>query len=429
MNYIPVAESEKENGGTITGTLYTVLVVLFPLLSMYRFFGTMLSIGDVCALAVILLLLVRKTGNFSVNFIFLLVASFLILQATFVFPFTSGFNTGFLDHYGSVLRLLLVYFLLSMGKQFFRYDFGAKCLVWVSVISTLYLMIQLLLSRFGIYLGGGIPYLPAFREDLSSYIADVLKYHYAYRPRSLFEEPAHFCQYVIVAIALLLFDQTQIKFKKLTILFLMAGVLVSMSLLGWAGLAILLMIWVFLSYKSRKNLKPLFIAIFLIPVLVFIVWKTGSVQAVFLRKFQQQQVLNDSRFEGFSELIMFLKSKSVLILFGEGMIDQGTYYNGVVRLIYSFGLIGVLFAIALFLYGWIQNRKNPLSVALLLLVAVLSFGSEIIFGKYVLIYLIFVVCGGITDEKMWIDHHSQCNQSRSGSAGIGNSNCSDQVES
>ena len=47
--------------------IYTILVILYPLFSMYRFLGTMLSIADACAIFVIILMMLRFFNTFAIN--------------------------------------------------------------------------------------------------------------------------------------------------------------------------------------------------------------------------------------------------------------------------------------------------------------------------------------------------------------------------
>lgn len=374
--------------------LYTILVVLYPLLSMYRFFGTMLSIADACAIFVIFLMVVRFFDTFTINRLFLWIGIFVFFHTCLMFIVNSSVdNYNIMDLFGTTLRLLLVYFVLSMAKNHFVFDFGKKLLVVISVIATAYLFIQLILSFAGVYVEGGIPFLNkyAFREDVAGYVEDVAEYGLNYRPRSFFEEPAHFCQYTIVAVAILLFDQSKLFNKKsLFVVLLALGIIFSMSLLGWVALIFAFLMYFFFLVKNHKNLMTMLFVILIVPIVLAVLWNTTSVQNVIVDKFLNQSVTSDARFEGVSVVQEMLAERGFVLFFGNGLIATGTYYNGVTRLIVSFGLLGLSIAILIYAFSFRKYKKNTLSKVLLLLLFILSFGSEIIFGKYILIYLAFL---------------------------------------
>lgn len=374
--------------------MYTILVVLYPLFSMYRFFGTMLSIADVCAIVIIVLMMIKSFDNFTFKKLFWGVSALILIHACLIyFVNRSVKNYDLIDLFGSTLRLILIYFVLSMVKEHFIFNLAKKILVIVSVIATAYLFIQLLLSLAGIYLGGGLPILTkyAFREDVAGYVKDVVKYGLNYRPRSFFEEPAHFCQYLIVAIALLLFDKNK-TFKKsmFIIIFLGLGIIFSMSLLGWVALFLVSLIWFLGLLKNRKYRKTILIILCILPIILAVLCFTPYVQSVIFDKFVNQSVISDERFAGFLIIKEMFANGGFVLFFGNGLITSSRYCNGVARLIFSFGVWGFLIASLLFIMYIYKYGHNKLSLTLLFLLLMLSFGSEIIFGKYILIYLAFL---------------------------------------
>ena len=374
--------------------LYTILVILYPLLSMYRFFGTRLSIADACAIFVIFLMLLKDCETFTFSRLFFFVAIYMFLHTCLVLLFySSAEDYDTTDLLGTTLRLLLVYFVLSMAKRHFVFDFGKKFLIVISVIATIYMFIQLAFSFGGIYIGGGIPFLTkyAFREDVAGYVESVAKYGLNYRPRSFFEEPAHFCQYIVVAVVLLLFDKDKISHGEIiTIVFLSLGVIFSMSLLGWTALFLVFLMWLFLVAKKKKYLKNVLIITLLVPIICTALWNTSLVQSVVVNKFLNQSVMSDARFSGTTTLGKIFSVGGVGLLLGKGLVATETYYNGVSRLIVSFGMLGLFVAFFLFVFFMNKHKNNTIAKVLLLLLFMLSFGSEIIFGKFILIYLVFL---------------------------------------
>lgn len=386
--------------------IYTILVILYPLLSMYSFFGTMLSIADACAIFVTILMVMRFFDTFTINRLFLGVSIFIFFHTLLMFLVNSSVEDyDTMDLFGTTMRLLLVYFILSMAKNHFVFDFGKKLLVIVSLLATAYLFVQLLLSFGGVYVEGGIPFLTkyAFREDVAGYVEDVAKYGLNYRPRSFFEEPAHFCQYTIVAVALLMFDEnTMFNKKTLFVVFLALGIIFSMSLLGWVALLLIFLMWFFFSVKNRKYLLTMSFVIIVAPIVLAVLWNTTSVQNVIADKFLDQNVTSDARFAGISIIQEMLVDGEFVLFFGNGLVATDTYYNGALRLIFSFGLLGILITILMFICSMRKYKNNLLSRVLLLLLFILSFGSEIIFGKYILIYLAFLEMNLVSENHQVI---------------------------
>lgn len=363
---------------------YTYLVCLYPLLSMYSFWNSSFSYADVLSfIFLFVMILNRPKIQFKVSF--LIILGLIITHFIFLCMFYDNIQIS--QMFGSTFRLLLIYFLISIKNHYFESEKGIKIFIVVSIIATIYLIIQYIMSKFGVYLSGGIPGLNILRENVYSYINDVTKYDLVYRARSIFEEPAHYCQYIVVAINLLLYKCEYNKKNILITLFLIFGVILSMSLLGWALTIISLIVW--LSSKRVKHYKKLIILLLIIlsPILFVFFTNSSYVKNVYIRKFVDQSILEDDRFSSFGQV---LKGKTLSeIIFGHGLIKTETYINGIPRIIYTYGLLGLLIIILLYLLYLRKTKNSEISKALLFLLAVLTFSSEIIFGKYLVTYLIF----------------------------------------
>lgn len=372
---------------------YTMVVVFYPLLSSYSFFNSSLSIADIFGLLVSFLMLFKLFEE-RVSPVFAAITIFLFFHTCIMLivnSSTEGYATA--DLIGTTLRLLLVYFLLSLAGKHFDFNIGKRTLVIISAVATLYLFLQLALSFGGIYIEGGIPFLNqwAFREDLTGYIEDVIEYGLAYRPRSIFEEPAHYCQYVIVGIVLLLFDQSESYKKSIPCVLLLAfGIVFSMSLLGWLALAIVALFWIIVITKKNKSFVALTFFFLIAPIVLIVLWQTEPVRQVIENKFLNQDILSDPRFGGVSVYEELVEQGRAAVFFGNGLVATEVYYNGIARLLYSFGFVGVFGTSTLAVLWIYKYRRNVISIVLILLLAILSFGSEIIFGKFILIYLAFL---------------------------------------
>lgn len=396
---------------------YTFLVVFYPLLSMYRFGGTYLSIADACALLLVTLIVLRDIRSFRVNTLFLFLAMILVIHTCMISIFSTLDNGRMIDLIGTTLRLLLIYFVLSISEKYFIFEFGKKILILTAAVATFYLFIQYGLSFFGIYTGGGIPILNqyTFRDDVTGYINDVTKYGLIYRPRSFFEEPAHFCQYTIVAVTLLLFDQkgkAKLSRRIVTLCLLGAGILFSMSLLGWVALTVICFLYGIFLIKKKKYAVVFASCLGVLLIVFLILCNTEVIQNVIVSKFLDQSISSDSRFQGLNVFSTLEEQGVFYLLFGNGMLATDMYYNGISRIFISFGIFGFIVAFGIFLFGLRKHKSNQLAKALILLLTILNFGSEIIFGKFILVFLAFIhekseVNDGVKNEKIWLNYNTQ----------------------
>lgn len=364
--------------------LYTYLVCLYPLLSMYGVLNTSISYADVFSfIFLILIILYKQKIQLRIPFLFVafLISLHLLLFSTF---YDSAQITQML---GSTFRLLLIYFIINLKGDFFDYKKGIKIFVCVAVIATIYLIIQYAFSKFGVYLPGGIPGLHILREDVYNYINDITKYGLVFRARSIFEEPAHYCQYIVVAINLLLYKCDYSKKTILIILFLFVGIILSMSLTGWILALVSLIIW--LVSKRVKHYRKLIVllVIILTPLLILFFTNSSYIKNVYLRKFVDQNISDDERFSEFGQALDGKTTREKIL--GHGLVTPETYINGFPRIIYTYGIFGFVVIAILYINYYFKLRKSELSRILLILLLILSYISEIIFGKYIVTYLIF----------------------------------------
>lgn len=364
--------------------LYTYLVCLYPLLSMYGVLNTSISYAEILSFVFLISIIWYKQRiQLKIPFLFIL---FLIISH-FLFFSTFYDKNQIMQMLGSTSRLLLIYFIINLKGNFFDYKKGTKIFIFVSVLSTIYLIIQYFLSKFGVYLAGGIPGLHILRDNVYNYINDITKYDLVFRARSIFEEPAHYCQYIIVAINLLLYKCDYNKKTIITTIFLFVGIILSMSLTGWILAIVSLIIW--LISKRVKHYRKLIIllVIVLTPLMLLFFTNSSYIKNVYIRKFVDQNIAEDDRFSKFSQA--FDNRTTRERMFGHGLITSDIYINGFPRIIYTYGVFGFLVLALLFIQYYLKVRKSEISKILLILLLVLSYVSEIIFGKYIVIYLIF----------------------------------------
>lgn len=380
--------------------IYTILIVMYPFLSMYGFFNTIFTLADVASILFIFVMIISKKIS-NINFLYVVFSVYIILHALLNFFWTN--NIDIINLLGSSFRLLLIYYLLSLNKKVFNHEEGKKFIIYVSVIATVYLLIQFLLSKGGIYLPGGIPGIKSYRSDIYTYIDDVLKYNLSYRPRSFFEEPAHYCQYVLVALSSLLCKEKKNKKDVFLILFIITGVIISMSLIGIIFLLFILLMWIIINGKKYINKKAILLFA-IMPLLLFFISTSPAVTSVIKSKFVNQSITEDARFSSIN--VLTEETSFAKILFGSGLSSEEVYSTGFFRIILSFGIIGLIFAFLVYLYFYKKGKFDKFTKLIMITLFFLTFGSEIIFGKFILIYM--CLCKFENDSLVYKEVEKRC---------------------
>lgn len=294
------------------------------------------------------------------------------------------------DLAGSTFRYLLyIISLVLLTKDKFDYLYAKKMIINVSLASSVYLIFQFFIAKiFDIYLPGGLPFFETTREDMRTYVQYAATY--GYRPRSLFAEPAHFCQFVLVALVILIFDNDKKnRNKNMAIGIISLAIILSRSLLGVFVLAFVICMYLFDKAKER-NKRSITNIILITPialiVLCFVAFNT-SVGMSILHRLGEKSIFEDSRLIGMSTFNS-LMNKATWI-YGNGLSYRQVYLNSYYSWVYSFGIIGF---IVLLVYFWkIFKKGNKLSRYLLLTLLVLGSGSELFIGSYILLYMNFIL--------------------------------------
>lgn len=376
----------------IVKNIFTILIILFPLFSMYKFFGTRLSIADFFAILFILYITIFDFSKENFKKIYLIIASYVFVSCSIVVLTNNNFETAqYIDLIGSSIKLLMIFYLASINGKYFNKQLGKKAIIAVSLIATIYLFIQFILAQFNIFLGGGIPIFEYFRSDVIDYVNDSYVTRKTYRPRTLFEEPAHYCQYVAVAISLLLYDKDYKKSLNASLIVLLSmGICLSMSLIGWMFLGSIIIFRIFNKVEKKNLFSILSIVVVTIIMLIAIFWKTSVVQNVLVKRFVDSNIFTDNRFASYRMLPEILKVDFLTFLFGKGFMDADIAWISVVGIYYYFGLLGYVVFVIFFIKVIKKHFTTTLNKNLFLLILLSFIGTDFLFGKFILINSCFI---------------------------------------
>ncbi|MGE5329460.1 MAG: hypothetical protein ACM3KR_08130 [Deltaproteobacteria bacterium] len=368
--------------------LYTILVVMFPILSVYATPIPKLSAADMAMVLLLPIFIVGfliKKNKIKSKVIPVTVFIFYILL-TLLMQIALKENVSVL----STIRYVLYLIFLLLAFEYFIFQYGVKVLKIVTLSVSIYVIIQYLTySLFSFTLPWCIEGLKVMDE---SFILMKQSEYYMtfYRPTGIFMEPTHFAQYCVVYLVYLLLYDVKQKLQLFNALLVTAAVIASGSSLGFIFLII---VWgIYYAKKQKYRFTPLKLtaAIFIIFIIASIIFRIDYFQQIVLR------VVTDNGFNGeavgyrFNSISIFQNQDIPIFnrVFGFGRSSSEVYLTGIFYFLYSNGIIGLL------LYIWIcidaAIRSKDFGRWLVVIAFILSIGSEFICNFGILFYFSFV---------------------------------------
>lgn len=380
--------TEKKN---TMSKIITSLLILYPLLSLYHPFGLPVSLPDSLMILLLIFVVIKSCliGSVTLETAFLPWTVYIILHmiSTLIFRNVSDSH----DFIGSTFRYLLFFIAILFSiRNYFDIEYGIKIYKYVCIISTAFLIIQIIvLAIFGYYIKGvlNISFLPVTRADLPEFGNDISQYTLSFRPRSFFGEPAHYGTYICGYLAISLFKNGK---KELPVqLFLSLGALLSLSS---TAIIMIIGIWFmyFVSNFSRKVSLRTLLTVLCIPIILFFVIKSDFFKQFLYRLTETESTEN--RFYEYKNLTRYFEGKTSLFLFGFGNggtpLSNEKYFAGYARLFLYYGLTGIVVFASNMLSVFLKGRKWQ--KMLLIVVLALQIGGESFLSNMILCQLPFV---------------------------------------
>lgn len=369
--------------------IFTLVIVLLPILSIYETFVPNLSYGD--AILIILFpiflsrIIIRKHLILSKQKTPIVV---FLLYIFISFMLQIMLNTGV--EVLSTFRYLLYLLYLLIAFDEFDFNYGIKALGKVTIAISVYVIVQFL-------------YFYIFATTLPWYIfgTNVMDYgiiarensdYYLtfYRPTGLFMEPTHFAQYVVVYLTFLLLFNFQEKPKIVSITIISIALLVSASSLGFIYLLLIWLLWFILKQKYKVSIKSILLTITLVFFLTQVIMSVEYFEKIITRVFVDKSFSGAAVGYRFNSLIFFKETDIPLVnwLIGFGRGTEKSYFTGVFYFLINNGIIGLLIYFWITMNAFFTNRG--FFRWLTLIVFVLSIGSEFIANFGILYYYSFI---------------------------------------
>lgn len=360
-----------------------------PILFEYAMPLSGFTVGDFFLLiAICFLVFTKKSLFFELPFLILLIFvvadTALITVVSFEINFSVFFRT---------LRFVIYLTYAALLPNCVKYkDWAVDIYKKFSLFSAFVLVIQYyMLKLFEIFLPGVLTFLPLTDNSLYDYKHAVL-YTNSGRCMSIFGEPSHYSIYVLPCVLLFLYAYDVCKKRRVLYgaFFISASVFLCASFAGVIGLMFVWLMWAYNNLKKGKVSQRMFIIVLILTV-ACVYSLTFTRSGAYLTNADVYFSQSSGRLEGFAYIWNLFKTSSVFdILFGYGMNDiaQLVYLSGWPRLLFYFGIIGIIVYVSSFIH---VIKRHGIGCDIVYLLMILMIGSELNFGPFFIPYIILIL--------------------------------------
>ena len=371
----------------ISNKLYTILIIMLPILGVYKSPVYFFDLGTFLVLASFPFILYKSKGTILNNKTLIILLAYIFTASIYIFAHEFMLLLPILR---TVKFLIMIFAVLLLGyHKLFDAEYAIKILKVITNVAVMYLIVQIVLYRgFGILLPNGFPML----ADNSGYLSNI--YISAIRPSSFFLEPAHFAQYSIVYLTYCIFgiESHQKLFKNWkNALFITVGIILSTSGQGILMVVILMSIWLLLNIAKKKiklqNIIYTFCMIMLLLIALPLIMKTEVVTNLLTRIFTENISGGGNalyaRVSGYT-ILQNLNGIHSIIGMGFGNVPENMYLSGYAYIIYCTGYLGLAIFITLLTSTFLKVHK--FSKVLVVLFAIMLIGAQMFTATSICFY-------------------------------------------
>ena len=360
--------------------IFAFSLILMPILFQYSINIATVTMGDVC-LAISLFILVLKF-KLKFNFTFVYLFFFLVFELIY---------SQIMDIYASpwtalryMFYIFVIIFVPTIAKE---YKFIIRLYVICSLLASSLLILQYIcIHIFNIYLPGVIQFLPLTDSTLLTYNVALNDQVYK-RVMSCFGEPSHFAIYVLGALIIVLSINNVTKKDIFIAFYITLAIFLSTSI---TGILLAILIWlIFIKRQLSFRIDKIILISITFLMLFGVLGRAQSTLYIMNPTIFIRQLMG--RIPGYIYVFNTFMDDKLQYLIGHGMHDIGeiVYLSGYPRLLYYFGVFGTCIFIACFVS--LYSRGNILGNYMLFIVAILSIGTEVIFGPLLIPYITVIL--------------------------------------
>lgn len=367
--------------------LYSFLLPWLPFLAIYKSGIPGINIAEVILLVLFIVFLILqgfggiKTKPFEMFFL----GFYVFCLFTTIISFF--FNDQFLLHWlNRVIRFTFYGFcVVFLSKSLFDEERFIKSSNIFSVILFLGIILQYLVYYgTGVYIRLYKYFLPVSSESLDQIDYQKIFTYSVFRPSSLFTEPSHVAQFLIVVFIINLWNYQKNKDKKILFISCISFITIALTKSLWGYLLLAVVVFVFLIINiHKKHSGNWFVILPIVIILVtLILIRSGLIEQTFSR-IELSNINNSSAFTGRFGGYDNLKGLKIFeLIFGSGFgvsINFERYSNSIALLLIGEGFIG-LFLYLVLLIKTFSNIKTSRNRVILIVYFILLFGSTIVFS-------------------------------------------------
>lgn len=391
---------------------YSVLLPLFPILTIYGFqFLPYVTFSDCLLLLFIIMDVLLNGGKVNICKTFIPLIVYLSIQPFLLLLYASD-DLDFVDAAGTTWKLALYIFGIALLSKNLDKKAFVKSMRLIGTANTIYGFFQFVLGTYAhILLSPYLPLLPVLRTGLDDHYREVISYGWVVRPRAWFSEPSTFAIFLLLALAVELFVLGREERRKKICFIYTFGIIISRSSTGIVGLIALLLSWILICpadflHKIPKKVLQGILCVF--PICSIILYIGGFVTSFIDHTFEGGQGLAaQSHFAYISAAFQGQNFNTLEQLFGHGRQEVATgYLPGWVGTYYCLGIIGVI----LYINGFIKSLKHSSEAARIIVLTFifLNFGTEIMLGVFMLLYMSAASLQDDSCEDEWNEHSIRC---------------------
>lgn len=369
--------------------IFTLLIVTYPILSVYCVGINNLSVGDFLLIIMVSYLVIidlkqsklEVPKNLYVFWVFIIYfVILLIVQPLYV------------DQYNffSMIRYMLYILAIVLGEKYFDFEYAISLVIKLTVLISVYVIMQFIfLKAASIVLPWHVNFLEIMAPSFDEFRNSPYFFTY-YRPRGVFMEPTHYAQFCVVALSFLICKYKISHKDYISICIIVLGILCSGSSLGIIEIALLFCIFIL---KGRLHMAKK-ISILISGVVLFI----GAYQIEYFRTIITRMQADDGSFTGpavgyrFANIEYLLEQKrtifEMVLGIGRGG-DQTRFYPDYFYMLNTIGILGLILFVLVYLNCFCYGKS--FSRTLILTLSILSIGSDYMSNFGFLYCLIFSV--------------------------------------
>lgn len=390
---------------------YSITLPLFPMLILYGFkILPFLTFSDYFLLFFLVLEVIKRRYRLVYDRAFMPLIVYLVVQP-FILLFFASEGLDLVDAAGTAWKLALYIFGIAILRKNLQKEYFVKSVRFIGISSTIYGFLQFFLGTYAhISLSPYLPFLPVLRTGLKEQQDGWIAYNWTVRPRAWFSEPSTFAIFLLMALLIELFVVQRDKRRNVRCMIYAFGIIISHSSTGTVGLIVLVLAWMVLcpeDFLYRIPKKIIIGIIFLLPICGYLLYKSGYVASFIGHTFANGQGLSSQSHFIDIQAAMSENTSALQVLFGKGMqdVDAG-YLPGWIRTYYCLGTMGVVLYIAGF-YKIARQSSQRVRV-IVLTFAALNFGTEIMLGVFMLLYMSAALLQDDSCEDEWNEHSVRC---------------------